>query len=226
MRTVFIPAKYKGKLSKEFMEKIAEAVSQKRIGMFTTIQFMEQMNDLKVFLEAKGKTVLVGGQVLGCDVNGPLKIEKDVDVFLYLGSGMFHQLNLAVQTEKKIVQANPLTQEISEISRDQVDRFRKAREKNLKKAMSGKVFGILVCTKPGQNNPVLAEKTKQFLENKGKTVYMFLFETIHPDETYNFPQVDVWVNTACYRIGLDDVENYPKPLVNAKDLLEEWGKSS
>ena len=49
MKAIFIPAKYKEKLTAEFKEKIAQALTQEKIGIFTTIQFMEQMNDLKEF---------------------------------------------------------------------------------------------------------------------------------------------------------------------------------
>lgn len=231
MKALFIPAKYSKKLSTEFMKKIAESLKDKNVGMFTTIQFMEQMDELKEFLESNGKKVLIGnpdyraihkGQVLGCDVSSPLSIEGRIDTFIYLGSGIFHQLNLAVQTEKPIIQANPLTETVSTLSKEQVTAFKKKREQTLKKAMSGKVFGILICTKKGQCMQGLAEKTKEFLESKNKKVYTFLFETLNPDETYNFPEIEVWVNTACYRIGLDDVDNYSKPIVNAEDLLKEW----
>jgi 2-(3-amino-3-carboxypropyl)histidine synthase len=235
METLFIPAKYKKQLSNGFMNKIVAELKQKSIGLFTTIQFMEQMNQLKQFLEENGKKVFIGqpdykailsGQVLGCDVTAPKSVENKCDIFLYLGSGKFHQLNLAVQTSKQIIQANPLTETISAITKEEIEHFKKVREENLNKALSGKTFGILVSTKPGQHNPVLAEKTKEFLESKGKSVYTFICDTINPDETYNFPQIDVWVNTACYRIGLDDAEIYTKPLVNASDLLEHWNKKS
>lgn len=233
MEILFIPAKYKKPLSNEFMKKIAAEVKQKEIGIFTTVQFIEQMKQLKEFLEKSGKTLHTGepeqkavipGQVLGCDVSAPKAVESKCEVFLYLGSGKFHQLNLAVQTNKQIIQANPLTETISAISQSEIEHFKKMREENLKKALSGKTFGILVSTKPGQHNPALAEKIKEFLEKKNKSVYMFICDTVNPNETYNFPQIDVWVNTACYRIGLDDAENYPKPVVNASDLLEYWDK--
>ncbi|MDD5181592.1 MAG: 2-(3-amino-3-carboxypropyl)histidine synthase subunit [Candidatus Nanoarchaeia archaeon] len=235
MKTLFIPAKYTKPLGSEFMKAIAAEIRQKNIGLFTTIQFIGQMKQLKQFLEKNGKNILVGhpdykavepGQVLGCDVSAPKSIEDKCDIFLYLGSGKFHQLNLAVQTGKQIIQANPLTETVSAISKAEVEHFKKMRDETLKKAVSGKVYGILISAKPGQYNPLLAEKIKKRLESKGKTVYMFISDTISPDETYNFPQIDVWVNTACYRIGLDDAENYPKPLVNASDLLEYWNKDS
>lgn len=225
MKALFIPAKYKKHLGKKFMDSVAKSIDFKKVGIFTTIQFMNQMAELKKVLESRGKKVFIAGQVLGCNVKGPLAIEKEVEGFIYLGSGIFHQLNLAVQTKKKIIQANPLTETVSFLRKEQIEQFKKNREQNIKKAMSGKVFGILVCTKPGQNQPKLAEKVKQFLEKRKKTVYMFLFDNINPDETYNFPQIDVWINTACYRIGLDDVQNYPKPIVNAQDLLEKWDKN-
>ena len=59
METVFVPFKYKRKLSKEFMEKISQ-ISCSRVGIFTTIQYIDQLGELEKFLKEKGKQVFVG----------------------------------------------------------------------------------------------------------------------------------------------------------------------
>ena len=52
------------------------------------------------------------GQLLGCDATAALDIEENVDSFIYLGTGEFHPLHLAYDTEKPIWLANPLTKTV------------------------------------------------------------------------------------------------------------------
>lgn len=225
---LFIPVTYKKDLSGKFLGEIKKTVKEKKIGLFTTVQFLEQMKQLKGFLEDNGKEVFVGqpnyraaeeGQVLGCDVSSPLAVEDKVDCFVYLGSGIFHQLKLAVQTEKKIYQANPLTDTITVLSDEEIQRYRKLKSNAISKVKSAKKIGILISTKPGQKNTALADKVKEKLEKEQKQVYLFMFETLIPEDLYNFSDIEAWVNTACSRIALDDIERFPKPVANAEDIL-------
>ena len=220
METLFIPAYYKKELEKEFLEKISE-IPFKKIGLFTTVQFLNQLKQLEKSLQEAGKEVFIGktGQVLGCNISSPKSIESEVECFVYLGSGKFHQLNLAIQTDKPIYQANPITKQISELDKKELERYQIVKRETVKKAKSAKVFGILVSTKPGQFNLELAEKTKKQLEAKEKEAHIFVFETIDPNELLNFPQIQAWINTACPRIALDDIERFDKPIINPEDLV-------
>lgn len=226
MDILFIPVKYKKRLSNDFMEKVAE-IPCKRIGIFTTIQFIDQLKELEDFLKKKGKKVFVGeptyraiekGQVLGCDITSPLSISKDVDCYVYLGSGYFHSISVGLETNKPIYQANPITQVVSKLSEKEINRYKKLREDAISKAKKAKVYGILVCTKPGQYNLELAKRIKKKIEEKGKKAYIFMFETLSPESLLDFPDIEAWINTACPRIAIDDIERFDKPIVNPNDL--------
>jgi diphthamide biosynthesis enzyme Dph1/Dph2-like protein len=39
-------------------------------------------------------------------------------------------------------------------------------------------------------------------------------------ELENFPFIEVFVNTACPRIGLEDQKKFPRPVVNLADVEE------
>ena len=52
-----------------------------------------------------------------------------------------------------------------------------------------------------------------------KKFYFFVDNTISYGQLENFPFVEVWVNTACPRIGLDDQEAFRKGVLNLKDVL-------
>jgi 2-(3-amino-3-carboxypropyl)histidine synthase len=227
MEVVFIPVKYKKPLSNEFMEKIAE-ISCDKVGLFTTIQYVNQLKQLEEFLKSKGKDVFVGnptyraierGQVLGCDITSPLSISKEVDCYIYLGSGYFHSIPLSLELDKPIFQANPVTEVVNKVNEKEVERYKKLRKETIAKAKKAKVYGILVSTKPGQNFLALAKEVKKKLEAKGKKAYIFMFETLAPESLLDFPQIEAWVNTACPRIAIDDIERFDKPIVNPGDLI-------
>ncbi|MCD6576099.1 MAG: diphthamide biosynthesis enzyme Dph2 [Nanoarchaeota archaeon] len=226
MEVVFIPVKYKKPLSNEFMEKIAE-VSCEKVGLFTTIQYIDQLNQLEEFLKKKGKKVFIGeptyravkkGQVLGCDVTSPLSISKNVDCYIYLGSGYFHSIALSLELDKPIFQANPFTGVVNKVNEKEVERYKKLRKETIAKAKKANVYGILVCTKQGQYFPQIAKEVKKKLEAKGKKAYIFMFETLSPESLLDFQDIEAWVNTACPRIAIDDIERFDRPIVNPGDL--------
>ena len=82
-------------LEKE-LEKLKE---YKKIGLFTSLQFMKVMEKTKEYLKGSGKEIVIGnegnevpGQVLGCRLQNVKSIEDEVDCFLYVGAGDFHPL--------------------------------------------------------------------------------------------------------------------------------------
>jgi len=229
MKILFIPAKYKRPLDNEFLEKVLDSVKNfKRIGLFTTVQFLDQMKQLEEFLKSKGKEVFIGeskfrasakGQVLGCDPTAALSIKEEIEVFIYLGSGIFHPLAVSLESDKKIIVANPLSGEISEFREDYKWNYLKLKEKRVAQVLASKKIGILVSTKRGQYNLALALTLKGKLEFLGKDVYIFISDLIMPEDLINFPDIEAWINTACPRIAIDDIERFEKPVANANDIL-------
>jgi 2-(3-amino-3-carboxypropyl)histidine synthase len=221
MKLIYIPCSYKKELSAEFLSNLkANLLNFKKIGTFTTVQFLPQIRQLEAFLRKNKKTVHSGGQVLGCNPLGPLKIAAEVDAFVYLGSGKFHPIAVAMQTSKPIFVANPLTSEVAKLSEEERLLYLRVKEQRLKEAISAKIFGILVSTKPGQNNMKSAKEIAAKIEKRGKKAYIFVFETLIPESLLDFPQIEAWVNTACPRIAIDDFERFDMPVVNADELLD------
>ena len=75
----------------------------KRVGILTTIQHLHKINDV----EKQIPNSVLGGQVLGCDASSARKIKDKVDAFLYVGSGEFHPIEIAVETGKDVLCFNP-----------------------------------------------------------------------------------------------------------------------
>ncbi len=206
MKMLFIEAKYKGniELGKGTIDKLPE-----NIGLVTTVQFAEQLKDIKKQLEKQNKKIFIGkgkqiyeGQILGCDISSAEKIKDNIDCFLYIGSGQFHPLALT-KTKKKIFTFNPLTKIFKELSKQEIENYLKRRKGAYLKYLSSKNIGIIVSTKPGQKKLKEAIELKEKLGKKGKNSYIFIADDIDVNQLENFPFIDCWVNTSCPRIVED-----------------------
>ena len=54
-----------------------------------------------------------------------------------------------------------------------------------------------------------------------KNFYFFVGDNFIEYEVENFPFIESWVNTACPRIGQDDIVRFKFPLVNIKDVQKK-----
>jgi len=183
-------------------------------GIVGTAQHLKELDSVAKFLKANGKKALVGGQVLGCRQANALKL--DVDCFIYVGSGRFHPLGIAVKTDKPVFMLNPLSGVLDRISEHERKRWVGKRKGAIARAFESQTFGILVSTKGGQFSLKQALQLKKKLESKGKEAFIFSAEELSPNNLLPF-KVDCWVNTACPRIAGDE---YNRPVVNAEELEE------
>ena len=195
-----------------------------KVGLVTTVQFIGQIKEVKSQLEKEGKKVFLGrgkhtvyqGQVLGCDVNSALSINNKVDAFLYIGSGLFHPIAISLKTKKDVFTFNPLTNKFSKVDRKEAEKINKRKKGSLLKFLSSKEIGVIVTTKPGQEQLKKAFELKN--KFKDKNFYFLIFNTIDFNQLENFPFIECFVNTACPRIALDDSVNISKSIINLKDI--------
>ena len=119
MKSLFIEARYRNPV---FIGSNVLKLPEK-IGLVTTVQFIEDLKNIKKEIEKKGKKIFTGrgrhtvydGQVLGCDVNSAVSVCRNVDAFLYIGSGEFHPLAVALNTGKDVFTFNPMTKVFGKI---------------------------------------------------------------------------------------------------------------
>lgn len=208
MKTLFIPSKYTGKMD---LSKISIDKLPKKIGIVTTAQFLGKIEEIKQYLEKNGKEAFIDkakqknlGQLLGCDVGAAEKIQDNVNAFLYIGSGAFHPIGVALKTSKEVFQFNPITSVFSKLDCKEIENYKKRIKVKYIKFLSADNIGILVSTKPGQNSYKKALEIKKKMENKGKNCFVFVFDTLNSNEMENFPFIGFWVNTACPRIADDE----------------------
>ena len=218
----FVQAAVKALKKEKFFEK------NKKIGLFVTIQFHNNLEKIRKGLEKEGFEVFTGkgdlleGQILGCDASARKPIEEKCDAFLYFGDGYFHSLAVAYTTEKPTYQFNPFTKKLEHLNAYR-EKLLRVRSGLINKAMDAKSFGIIICTKKGQMRKALALKTKALLEAEGKKAYLFCMDHISPQSLVGV-QCDAYVNTACTRIAIDDAQNYSKPMLTPSEIEILVGK--
>jgi 2-(3-amino-3-carboxypropyl)histidine synthase len=223
MKTFFIEARYKGKI--EIPEAMI-ALLPKKISLFTTVQFIGCIPEVKKQLENKGKKVLLStpdharykGQILGCSIK---KFGKETDIgaadaFLYIGDGLFHPKALMLKNDKPVYIYNPFSEKYGRIYEKDVELLRKKQMGALNKFFASKEIGMLITTKPGQSKM----RQAYALEEKypDKRFYMLLSNTIDFSQLENYPFIECFVNTACPRIGYDDSEKIRRPVINIEEL--------
>ena len=188
----------------------------------TTAQFLHRVPEMRAFLESAGKNVTLyqprhtfhEGQVLGCSTD-----TIEAPAFLFVGEGLFHPQALAYANEAPVYLYDPVSQKTGMIDRGEIERRKGKREAGIKTFYTVKRVGVLLSTKSGQKDTVAVQKLRE--QYPEKTFYTFLGNTIDLQGLEDFPFIDVWLNTACPRIGYDDIYKTTKPLVNAEDVLTE-----
>ncbi|MEK6852844.1 MAG: diphthamide synthesis protein [Nanoarchaeota archaeon] len=208
MKIMFVEAR----LNKEIpLERLGE-IKEQKIGLLATIQHIGQLDRIKENLEQKGKEVYTArgkltqyeGQILGCDSSAAMNIAGKVDAFLYVGTGDFHPLHVALKLKKTLYLLSP-EGEIEKISEEKLERIYGRKKAALAKFYTEDKVGIIVSTKPGQENLRQALVLKKMLEKKGKEAFIFACDLLKLDELENF-DCKAWINTAC--IGLQLEENF------------------
>lgn len=198
MKTLFIEAKSKDNLD------FKNVKLNGRIGLVSTIQYLDKLKEAQKYL----KNSVIGGQVLGCDASNAVKIKDKVDYFLYIGTGEFHPIEVALQTNKPVYIFNPVSKNISKLDDNIVKDYNLKLKGKLTKFHLADKIGILVSIKPGQYNLKEALRLKDKIK---KESYIFLFDTLDEKQLENFSDIQFWINTSCPRID-------NKNVINARDL--------
>jgi 2-(3-amino-3-carboxypropyl)histidine synthase len=198
---------------------------QGRIGLVTTVQHINQLEQVKGWLEENGKEVRIGtgdrrvkhpGQVLGCNVSAAKSVAAMVDQYLYLGSGDFHPLAVSLDTGKSVVVLDPAMREVREMDALK-ERILRQRHGAIARALDAQSFGIIVSSKIGQRRSELARRILGLLGERGKSGCIIVLDNVSPDQLLAF-DVDAFVSTACPRLAIDDYLRYKKPMLTPVEL--------
>ncbi len=198
----------------------------KKLGLVTTIQHAHSLAQIKKFLEQQGFEVHTGGargrarcegQVLGCAFGTARSIAEKVEGFLYVGSGNFHPLGVAIATGKRTLCVDIINSELRDLTEFK-DKILRQRIVRVARAKEAKSFGIIVGEKKGQRRLGLAQKIKEKLEKLGIEAYIISLREITPETLLPFRKLDAFVNTACPRVTIDDAQRYKQPMLTHTEL--------
>jgi 2-(3-amino-3-carboxypropyl)histidine synthase len=196
-----------------------------RVGILTTTQHRHWVPSIVEYLTAKGfapavsepdRRVAYAAQVLGCDYFTATNLEDRVDSYLYVGTGDFHPLGVALIVDKPVVIADPSTGEARTLE-EVKDRVLRQRWGAIVRAENARTFGIIVSRKIGQDRSALAVELKAKLEVKGRSGHLFYMDFVGPELLEGY-KVDAWVSTACPRIAIEDYLRYKQPILTPQEL--------
>src|SRR3989338_121664 len=237
MNVLFLEAPYSGEI--KLCEAILTYFKKKKytkVALYASVQFCNNLDTVHTQLKDANITVItskpdrahVQSQLLGCDnyhssLNLAEKELQEIDAYLYVGDGKFHPLALVYAQKdstvmKEIICNDPMSKKMTIMNIDDIKvklrRYRGA----LLKFFSAKTVGVIITVKPGQEHL----RPSFFLEKKfpEKKFYYFIDDTVSFNQLENFPFVEVWINTACPRIGFDDQEQFRKGVINLNDAMQ------
>jgi 2-(3-amino-3-carboxypropyl)histidine synthase len=187
------------------------------VGLVTTVQHVHLIPAMEAFLHAKRITSIVAegggrtpnrGQVLGC--NFAAAKTTGADEILFVGTGLFHPIGIALATHARVIALDPLTGTAQEVNSDALMRRRFA---VMEKARGAKTVGIIVSTKSGQQRMELARR----LASLSPEAVIVTMREVNPDELLNLG-FTCYVNTACPRLAYDDQVRFPVPVLSPQEF--------
>lgn len=212
MKILYLESKKKPNLAEERINlELDFSKIPKKLLLVYSIQYKSIAEAIKKQLERRGFELTGFQQVLGCS-----KVKSQVPILL-IGSGRFHAVNLAVQNNVAIYIVS--NNQLSKIEENEINALKMKKQGAYSKFLNANNLGLLVTTKPGQENLKRANLLKETIEKKypAKKVFLFLSNNISLDQFENF-QIDFWINTACPGlfydstkiINLDDISDFLK----------------
>ncbi len=183
------------------------------VGLVTTAQHAHLLPAGAALLEAHGLEVRIGGptprtplagQVLGCSFGAAR--ETGAPELLYLGTGVFHPLGVALATGARVIACDPYRGTAEAVD---PDRLLRRRFGLIERVRGAATVGILLSTKSGQRRESLARRLAALASDRSVVVAV---EEVTPDALVNLG-LEAYVNTACPRIAYDDEIRFPVPVL-------------
>ncbi len=231
--TIYLEARATVKLEKIVEKSLTLLKEFQTIGLATTVQHIQALDQIREFLVRAGKGVVIGdtgrtsypGQVTGCDYSNARSIVGDVDAFLFIGGGQFHALGICLATSKPTIVADPFDNRVFSVD-SLAQKVIKQRWASIEEARKAGAFGIIVGLKPGQKHLEDAIRIRETIERQKKSAYLFVVRELFPEVLMEFPTIDAYVNTACPRISIEAPSKFSKPVLTPNELKVLFGEDS
>ncbi len=194
---------------------VLDSILGKTISLAATVQYLDILPTVQRYLEKRGHNVVVKdgayykGHVVGCQAQA---FDLDSDDFLLLCDGSFHGLNNALLINKEINVFNG--ESLIKIEQKDLDKYYKEIKLKQNKFLINNKVGLLISNKMGQKS-LSSDIVKNNIEKLGKKLYIFECDNVDIGEFENFNDIKIFVNTACFGLGIDD-----KRIINLHDIIE------
>lgn len=191
MKTLFIPAKLKLKIDKLVVISLSKKLP-KKIAIAYSIQYEAIAQQIQRILKNRITKTL---QVLGCSKPN---FSKDTQSILLISDGKFHAISLAQETKLPVYLLE--NNKLIKISKKDIEDLEKKQKASYVKFLNASKVGVLISTKPGQQN---LKKALDFKKKSKKQCFLFICNNVDAKEFENFGLTS-WVNTACSRLDMEN----------------------
>ena len=209
---------------------VAASPIPRKIGLVVSVQHLDLAGPIAAALAGRGFDVRIGrgdrrlayaAQALGCNYTSAEAVAAEVEAFLFVGTGAFHPLGLAVAVEPPVWALDPRQNRLE----GPVDRGSLVRRRQLLVASvrDARRWGILVSTFAGQHRMPTALVLQERARAHGREAELLVFDRLDPQDLEG-RALDAYVNTACPRIALDDAPSYPRPMLTPPEFLMALGE--
>ena len=218
----FVPVQHTGalELPRKAITRLHELLPES-IGVVTTAQHLQLLEELQTRLAEAGFAPVMGeggprlaapGQLLGCSSAAARTL--DVPGYLYLGTGVFHPLTVALATGKPVACLDPHNGAVTEAK---ADRFLRQRYAAISAAGRAHRWAVMFSTQIGQERLALAERLAGELRDSGRE--SLLIGGIHQSEGQLAALgIGAAVITACPRVAIEDGPTWSIPLLTVPEL--------
>ncbi len=208
---------------------LASSTLPRKLGLVASVQHLDLVDPLQREAASRGIRLSTGtgdrrlaypGQALGCNYISGTAIEGEVAAFLFLGTGRFHPIGLAIASGLPVYSLDPVQGRLE----GPIDRADLVRRRQLLVATcrNARKWGILVSSFTGQNRSAMATALQQRAIARGHQAEILVFGRLDPADLEG-RDLDAYVNTACPRIALDDSSLYARPLLTPPEFLMAIG---
>jgi len=205
---------------------VTAAIPQLRspVVLCTTSQHLPKLGQMEQILKDAGLEVRTAdggrgcqsGQVLGCHYGAVRNVAAGAASVLFVGSGEFHPLGLALACELPLIVADPYTKEVRTVEQTR-DRILRQRNAAIARSYDATHWGVIVGTKSGQIRTALGLRCQALLHKAGHQADLLAVTTLSPEVLLGFPQ-QAFVSVSCPRIAIDDAARYDRPILTPPEL--------
>ncbi len=217
----------------EFREGLFAPLKEKgylRVGLLSSIQYMETMEPVRKKLAEEGFEVFIGrndsrinypGQVLGCNFSSAHSVSEEVDCFLVISTGKFHSMGvqLTFDLETFVLDLNEMN--VTSL-KEESDRLIRRRYAVMAKALDARKFCVVMNTKIGQRRSSLTNFIARKVRELGNEAVIVTSDEVNPSDCQNM-KCDAIVFTGCPRVPVDDWEKFTVPILTPPEFLQIFG---